>query len=198
MGGLQYDAIYCIDVLEHLKKEDVLIFLQEIYKHLSSKGFFALRVPNGLAATMYFRYDDFTHHCSYTVNSLEFLLRNAGFSHMTHRPQYQESRALQQAKKYYADLLQTEFGWDQPPILTNNIVTIAFKESYVKDQYINSAPELINRYEEKTEQELAIEKLQCEIEASKLMIEKLQCEAMDLKNETRDFVVDSQKLEYSK
>jgi 2-polyprenyl-3-methyl-5-hydroxy-6-metoxy-1,4-benzoquinol methylase len=76
-----FGLIIMFDVIEHLTLDDCLALLTTARKALSPEGILLLRTPN-MANIManYARYDDITHKHGYTDQSLEVLLRVAGFS----------------------------------------------------------------------------------------------------------------------
>jgi SAM-dependent methyltransferase len=76
----RYAFIFCIDVLEHIPIDVQLDFLDGIRQCLKPGGTLLCRVPNANSpmASRY-RYIDWTHHCSFTEASLDFVLFNAGF-----------------------------------------------------------------------------------------------------------------------
>jgi len=122
----KYDCIYMFDVLEHIDKNKQLPLLKNLSRHLSYNGMLVLQVPNALAPlSMCYRYLDWTHEISFTDNSIEFLLHNAGLHYIAVRPQGVDSEATKKLKKAWADLYLAEIG--KVPILTLNIVAIAFK-----------------------------------------------------------------------
>lgn len=76
-----FDVVLMLDVIEHMKPEDQLLFLTEVVKKINQEGIFICTVPNAnssIAAT--WRYIDWTHHTSFTEHSIDFLLYNAGFT----------------------------------------------------------------------------------------------------------------------
>ncbi len=76
-----YAAIVCIDVLEHVPVADQLGFMRGVHGALRPGGRLICQVPNanaGIASR--FRYHDWTHYCSFTEASLDFVLYNAGFA----------------------------------------------------------------------------------------------------------------------
>jgi hypothetical protein len=76
----KYGLILAMDVLEHLAPADQLALSRGLYKALLPGGYFICSVPNASSAVaMRQRYNDFTHHGSFTQESLDFLLFNAGF-----------------------------------------------------------------------------------------------------------------------
>lgn len=79
----KYDAIIILDVLEHVPVDAQLAFLESINTALKPKGLLVCKVPNAnstLAAR--WRYSDWTHHCSFTEHSLDFVLFNSGFENI--------------------------------------------------------------------------------------------------------------------
>lgn len=144
-----FDLVTMIDCLEHIDKDQQIDLLKKINKSLSGDGGLAIRVPNALAPAFgYFRYIDFTHKLSYTETSLTYVLKNAGFEHIVFRPAWQESENIIKHKIYYAELLKAEFGLENP-ILTENIVVIAFKSQKAFDDYQKNAPRIEVKYESK-------------------------------------------------
>lgn len=147
----KYDVIYAFDVLEHVAKEKQLTLLKKMYAHLRDDGFIVIQVPNALSPTaLYFRYTDFTHVVSYTKETLEFLLHNAGFHFAKVRPQHQETKAIQDLKLPWVRLYRQEYGLTNPDdfILTPNIVVVAFKKKELLEAYLKKAPPINNTYEE--------------------------------------------------
>ena len=74
------ELISALDFLEHLRKEEMLPFLNLFHSNLSVGGRLILRVPNAsgfFSAADYF--NDLTHEWSFTESSLRSLLMIAGF-----------------------------------------------------------------------------------------------------------------------
>ena len=139
-----YDAIILFDVLEHIAKEEQFSLIQNAYKHLSETGFLAISVPNALAPLSFSFFNiDWTHHCSFTPISLQFLLLNAGFHHSTFRPSHQESIEIRQLKKPWIDLYKAEFNIDNP-ILTPSLMSISFKSEAKLLEYQATAKDLLS------------------------------------------------------
>lgn len=68
------------DVLEHVPPSAQVEFLRSIHASLKPGGVVLLTVPNANAIlSSRWRYNDFTHHSSFTEHSLFFVLKNAGF-----------------------------------------------------------------------------------------------------------------------
>lgn len=75
-----FDHILLLDVLEHIPVADQIPMLRSIFKALKPGGSLHVKVPNANAMlAMRWRYNDFTHHSSFTEHSLYFVLKNACF-----------------------------------------------------------------------------------------------------------------------
>ncbi|HIG29788.1 MAG TPA: class I SAM-dependent methyltransferase [Verrucomicrobiales bacterium] len=75
-----FDMILSIDVIEHIPVDVQLGFVDAISAALRSNGRFICSVPNANSAiASRWRYNDWTHHSSFTEHSLDFLLYNGGF-----------------------------------------------------------------------------------------------------------------------
>lgn len=76
----EFDIIFALDVLEHIPVDNQIDFLKSIYNALKDDGKFICTVPNANSSfASRWRYIDWTHHCSFTEHSLEFVLLNSGF-----------------------------------------------------------------------------------------------------------------------
>ncbi|HUI21337.1 MAG TPA: class I SAM-dependent methyltransferase [Methylocella sp.] len=74
------DFIFAFDVLEHIPKDEQVELLDLIFGALKPGGRFLCRVPNcNSAVATRMRDIDWTHHCSFSDTSLDFLLFNCGF-----------------------------------------------------------------------------------------------------------------------
>lgn len=145
----QYDLVTMIDCLEHIDKDKQIDLLGSINQNLSRDGGLLIQVPNALSPTFaYHRYIDFTHRLSYTTESLGYVLKNAGFSYITFRPAWKENREIVELKTGHAQLLKAEFGMINP-ILTSNLVAVAFKSKQAFDSYQKNAPKMEIKYESK-------------------------------------------------
>ena len=75
-----FDFILSLDVLEHIPNDTVLEVVSSISSALKPEGRFLCSVPNANSAIAErWRYNDWTHHNSFTEHSLDFLLFNGGF-----------------------------------------------------------------------------------------------------------------------
>jgi len=74
------DVILCMDVLEHLERQETFDILDHIYRVLRPGGQLLAHVPNaeGLFG-MRVRYGDFTHEVSFTPRSIASVLTTVGF-----------------------------------------------------------------------------------------------------------------------
>jgi cyclopropane fatty-acyl-phospholipid synthase-like methyltransferase len=82
----QFDLIIALDLIEHLKKDEVLRFLDAAYNAMVPGASLILQTPN--AGSPWFgtmRYNDFTHEVCFNANSLMRLLRLAGFQEVQFR-----------------------------------------------------------------------------------------------------------------
>ena len=76
----QYDLIVALDVVEHLRKEEVLLFLDACCDSLKPGGRLILQTPNAESAFgLGIRYGDFTHEVGFTPDCLARLLALSGF-----------------------------------------------------------------------------------------------------------------------
>ena len=75
-----YDCVLLLDVLEHVPVAEQIDFLRACSSSLKPGGRLLLTVPNASAILApRWRYNDYTHHSSFTEHSLNFVLLNAGF-----------------------------------------------------------------------------------------------------------------------
>lgn len=76
-----YDCVVAIDLLEHLRKDELFPFLEAVRGALKPGGVFIWRAPN--ADGPFFgrvRYGDLTHELAFTRHSAWQLMRAAGFA----------------------------------------------------------------------------------------------------------------------
>lgn len=77
---VRFDFVVLFDVLEHVPVGIQIDFLRALHTVLRPGGKLLLTVPNANAIlNARWRYNDYTHHSSFTEHSLFFVLRNAGF-----------------------------------------------------------------------------------------------------------------------
>ena len=77
----EFDAIVCIDVLEHLGDEELLELCDAVRGALKPNGRFIVSVPNAAClTTLMTRYSDLTHRRLFSEVSLRQLFLTAGFT----------------------------------------------------------------------------------------------------------------------
>lgn len=83
----KYDFIVSLDVIEHIPVEFQMSFCEAICNSLKQDATFVCTVPNANSTlASRWRYGDWTHHASFTENSLDFLLYNSGFAQIEIKP----------------------------------------------------------------------------------------------------------------
>ena len=76
----KYDLIIMLDVIEHLKKKKIKLYLDKIKKSLTSNGRIIIHTNNGVSPFFgNVRYGDSTHQTAFTDISLEKILRDSDF-----------------------------------------------------------------------------------------------------------------------
>lgn len=79
----KYNIITLLDVLEHIKKEETITFLNSLKNALIEGGVLIIQTPNLQAVDgQLHRYTDFTHEFGYIENSLEQVLTSVGFDNV--------------------------------------------------------------------------------------------------------------------
>lgn len=81
MADSSLDAIVTIDVIEHLNKNELMGFTDEVFRVLAKNGRWISHQPN--AASPFFgrvRYGDLTHELAYTADSIRQLVLAVGFA----------------------------------------------------------------------------------------------------------------------
>lgn len=131
-----YDAICSSDVIEHIPKDKILVFLTAVYNALKPKGVLLLRLPNmSNPFALNGRYRDFTHECGYTEKSIFQVLYVSGFRIIDIKP----DRAYGKSMKFYISEIATKLlyavirklfwyqGFASPEILSSRMVVVAEK-----------------------------------------------------------------------
>jgi 2-polyprenyl-3-methyl-5-hydroxy-6-metoxy-1,4-benzoquinol methylase len=76
----QFSVITLLDVLEHIKKEEVVSFLKALRGALKPDGVLIIQIPNSQSPDFQLhRYNDITHEVGYIEHSLAQVLIAAGF-----------------------------------------------------------------------------------------------------------------------
>ncbi len=75
------EVVIAFDVIEHFTKEELLPFIDEVYRVLRQGGKWIIHAPNGESPFAgRIRYGDFTHELAFTSVSITQLLKSSGFS----------------------------------------------------------------------------------------------------------------------
>ncbi|MHB1688303.1 MAG: class I SAM-dependent methyltransferase [Ignavibacteriaceae bacterium] len=132
------DVVIAFDVIEHFTKEELLSFVDEVYRVLRKGGRWIIHTPNGespFAGRM--RYGDFTHEQAFTRTSITQLLLSSGFSRVvcfedTPIPHGFKSVVRWSIWKMIRGMLRlylaAEMGAaERDCILSQNFLTVAFK-----------------------------------------------------------------------
>ena len=93
----KFGLITGFDIIEHFTKSEIMPFIKQIARALSTGGRLILQTPNAESPWgLMHRYGDFTHEIAFTPRSLEHVLRMNGFTGFasagvrTSRPRNQE------------------------------------------------------------------------------------------------------------
>jgi 2-polyprenyl-3-methyl-5-hydroxy-6-metoxy-1,4-benzoquinol methylase len=82
----KFDTIIALDFIEHLDKEEVLVFLNSSHRALKPEGHIILQTPNGQSPFCSSVFcDDFTHLTCFTPESLKRILKLCGFRNIEAR-----------------------------------------------------------------------------------------------------------------
>ncbi|MBI9073492.1 MAG: class I SAM-dependent methyltransferase [Melioribacteraceae bacterium] len=123
----KFDVIVMFDVIEHIKKDNIIPLLKEINNILNKNGLLVLRTPNMASMTSFYsRYLDFTHEIGFTSESLEYVLNETNFKNISF------SNSAIGRKRIFVTKLITKFIFNllrfpAPKIFTSNILAVAKK-----------------------------------------------------------------------
>jgi 2-polyprenyl-3-methyl-5-hydroxy-6-metoxy-1,4-benzoquinol methylase len=129
----KFDVVYLSHVIEHIKKEDLFVFLEGVKRILNDRGIFVIIAPNSAA---YFnaaanRYGDLTHEIGFTELSLRQVLMVSGFSHIDAKNYYGTGkrglRFLRRSVLFLFELFVQILGYDKQNVHTPSILVIAKK-----------------------------------------------------------------------
>ena len=129
----KFDVVYLSHVIEHIKKEDLFVFLDGVMKILTNHGIFVIIAPNSAA---YFnaganRYGDFTHEIGYTELSLRQVLMVSGYKDIEMRNFYGVGkpllRFLRKTMLLMFEIFVQVLGYDKQNVHTPSILVIAKK-----------------------------------------------------------------------
>lgn len=125
-----YSVISANDILEHIPKEKIMIFLELIYHALKPGGILLLRIPNmSNPFVIHIRYRDFTHECGFTENSIYQVLYLAGFRNILINSSWGNEKSIKSyiRKKIFKKLFWYLGGYNAPKILSTSLIVIAKK-----------------------------------------------------------------------
>lgn len=93
-----FDLIVALDVIEHIPVDSQMAFIRAIGSSVRLGGKLVCTVPNAnsIVAGRY-RHIDWTHTCSFTEHSLDFLLHHGGFASIV----IEELEKIPKAPKYW-------------------------------------------------------------------------------------------------
>ena len=101
-------CILCLDVLEHVPKENQIEFLTGIFEALKPGGKLILTTPNANSAlAARWRYNDWTHQTSFTEHSLDFVLYQAGFRKIGFYP----AEFIQRPRFFFLPIGRSRHWW---------------------------------------------------------------------------------------
>ena len=84
---LQPQVMTMFDVLEHVPTQEQIPLLRAVQNAMAPGASLVLTVPNASSSFgLRWRYIDWTHCCSFSEHSLDFVMHNAGFEHIEIRP----------------------------------------------------------------------------------------------------------------
>ena len=70
---IKFDLVAAFDVMEHIKSEEIIVFLEKIKSYLAEDGSLIIRVPNGSSPLgLANQYGDFTHVSVITPNKMDY------------------------------------------------------------------------------------------------------------------------------
>jgi 2-polyprenyl-3-methyl-5-hydroxy-6-metoxy-1,4-benzoquinol methylase len=127
-GG--WDAIFCLDVLEHVPKQDAARLLADLRARLSPTGYLVLQTANmAYVCASWLRYNDITHEAGYTESTLVSLLTAAGFEEIVLRPAWNATTLAGRLREAYLALLHRALylaeGRHAPRIPTKDLLARA-------------------------------------------------------------------------
>ena len=125
----QYKAVFCLDLVEHLPKEQAVPFLRRVLLRLLPGGYVVIQVPNmGSVVGLFHRYADLTHEYGLTERTAVTLLMAAGFeeNRIEVRPAWNATTLLGHARELYLRALHSAIwlaeGRMRPRIPTRNLL----------------------------------------------------------------------------
>jgi 2-polyprenyl-3-methyl-5-hydroxy-6-metoxy-1,4-benzoquinol methylase len=130
----QYKVIFCLDLIEHLPKEQAVPFLRQAFWRLLPSGYVVIQAPNmGSVLGLFHRYADLSHEYGLTERTAVTLLMAAGFqeNRIEVRPAWNATTLLGHARELYLRGLHSAVwlaeGRMRPRIPTRNLLIRASK-----------------------------------------------------------------------
>ncbi len=133
----RWALITATDVIEHLRKDEVLPVLDMVFAALAPGGKFLMQVPNGMSKYgRWERYNDFTHEFGFDARSARQCLMAAGFSCVRVCPVGPVVHGAASALRWLAWKLwepwlklslAVEAGWEGGHVFTPNLIAVGYK-----------------------------------------------------------------------
>jgi cyclopropane fatty-acyl-phospholipid synthase-like methyltransferase len=131
------DVVIAVDVLEHIKKQDLLVLLDQVAKALRPNGRLIVQTLNGQSPFAGgYRYGDLTHELAFTSRSIGQALRLVGFSRVRVFPVEPAVHGLKSAIRLVlwrciqlalVGYLAIEEGIGRGHIVSQNLIAVADK-----------------------------------------------------------------------
>ena len=122
-----FDMVIMFDLIEHIKKENIIELLNLIFKVLNSGGEILIRTPNMASFPgLNLRYDDFTHEIGFTKESLQQILEESNFYKINYSKSYMTKKKIFITNLFHWGIYKILFGY-KPEITTPNIIVNACK-----------------------------------------------------------------------
>lgn len=130
----KFDLIFLMDFLEHIPKQQVAQFLEDVSKKLKSGSSIIIQTPNmGSLIGVFHRYNDLTHEFALTENTIFDLMLLAGFdlNNIEIRPAWNATTIRGRLREIYLRILhQLVFlaeDSNRPKIPTKNLLVRGIK-----------------------------------------------------------------------
>lgn len=129
----RFDVVYLSHVIEHIKKENLFVFLDGVKRILNEGGIFIIVAPNSAA---YFnaaanRYGDLTHEIGFTELSLRQTLMVSGYNKIEARNFHGVGKPLlrfiRKSVLFMFEKFVQVLGYDKQTVHTPSILVIANK-----------------------------------------------------------------------